>query len=352
MRRRQFLQAIAAATLTNVATSLIRLPDQQQAIAAKLSLSSDDIYWLVSKPWLRMIAAAEGFPNGGLEAYQTAFTYLKFEGFDDHPRIDIPIPNDPRGRSSDAAGPYQILSTTWDRTRRNHPNIWLKSEPAFSPANQDRAALALSHDTGASAALLAGSKVLHGHLCVSYDAFQKAVYADSREWASLPGHNIGEDSGQNTRTIQWLWTIFQWHFWGQCGYRRAIVPPLPTTEITSHFGMRWGRLHKGIDLAAAVGTPVRSPENATVLRTGSDPVSGLYVVISPEGYLEMEQVYCHLSRVDVEKGDLLKAGDTFSLSGNTGRSTGPHLHIGIWVDGGIIDPYRYLRMSDWFAEET
>ncbi|PZO13158.1 MAG: hypothetical protein DCF25_16515 [Leptolyngbya foveolarum] len=118
--------------------------------------------------------------------------------------------------------------------------------------------------------------------------------------------------------------------------------------MTSPFGPRWGDLHGGIDFAAAVGTPVRSPENAKVIRVDRDDRAGLYVVLSPEGFPDLNLSFCHLSRTDMKEGDSLKAGETFALSGATGRITGPHLHIGAWIDGGIIDPGRYLKMAEWF----
>lgn len=305
MNRRQLLRMSAGGVSLAIASSL--WPNRkQQALAEKLSLSSDDVYWLTAKPWLKMLGAAMG---------AKASDYTKSEG------------------------PYKISPQTWAEINKTYPDIWLAGEPITSPANHDRCALALSHQSGASDALLAGVSVEQAHLSVSYEAFKRAIALDSTRWYS-----------PHSRSIEWLWGEYQWHLWGSCGYRRRITPPLERMEITSPFGQRWGRLHGGIDLAAANGTPVRSPENATVIKTGSDGRSGLYMVLSPEGYPEMEQAYCHLSQVNVSADDTVPAGAVIGLSGSTGKVTGPHLHLGVWAGGGIIDPYRYLMMAEWFKE--
>lgn len=326
---------------------------QKSALATKMSLDSDDIYWLTGRAWLGAICDAEGFANYGAVAYQTAYRYKPFTGFDDHPRSRAESPIPETNSVSDASGPYQIISTTWDKCHQKHPDIWLDTEPAFSPANQDRCALALSWDAGGHRHLMAGTRVLNGHLRISYSAFKQAVYADSIEWASFPGHDIGAATGQNTKPLWFIWSAFQWHLWKQLGYRRHVHPVLETIQVTSYIGPRWGQLHQGIDLAAAVGDPIFAPERCSVVKVTEDKRSGKYAVISPIHFPELQLSLCHLSECWVKAGDVVEAGDVIALAGATGTVTGPHLHVGMWVGDdangwGLINPYYYLMMSQWY----
>ena len=345
MKRRQFL------TMAGLVSAGVLIPARQNgdALAAKMGLNEDDLYWLTGRSWLYAIASAEGLIGYGKEAYQIAYRYKRFEGFDDHPRkrAESPIPG--TDKVSNASGPYQILSPTWDKCRLKHPDIWLVDEPDFSPANQDRCALALSWDAGGHRHLLDGCRVLKGHLTVDYGAFQKAVFADSIEWASFPGHDIGAATGQQPKPLWMLWTAYQWALWGQCGYRRKLAAVLNSLSVTSPMGPRWGRLHGGVDLAAAVGEPVFVPERSRVLKVAEDGRAGLHVVLQPLNFPELELSFCHLSKFECAAGNALAAGDVLGLAGATGKVTGPHLHVGGWCGGGLFDPYRYLMMSQWIA---
>lgn len=111
-------------------------------------------------------------------------------------------------------------------------------------------------------------------------------------------------------------------------------------RITSPFGPRWGTIHYGIDIAAPVGTPVIAIEAGTV--TGASPngrSAGTYVKIRHEkdGYV-WESKYFHLSEYKVKVGDKVERGTVIAASGNTGNSTGPHLHLGITLNGVYTDP--------------
>lgn len=112
-------------------------------------------------------------------------------------------------------------------------------------------------------------------------------------------------------------------------------------RITSGFGYRakFGRMHKGIDIAMNVGDTVKVPLAGFVKRTGYEPRGyGHYVVVGhPDG---METRYAHLSRVFVMCGDRLEAGDAMGLAGNTGNSTGPHLHFETRLDGNAVNPLQ------------
>lgn len=99
--------------------------------------------------------------------------------------------------------------------------------------------------------------------------------------------------------------------------------------------------HSGIDLAVPEGSDVRAAGGGVVERTGTDSSYGLFVLLQhPAGY---ESMYGHLSRVLVSRGDSVKAGQVIALTGNTGRSTAPHLHFEIRRNGRSVDPLSLVR---------
>ena len=99
--------------------------------------------------------------------------------------------------------------------------------------------------------------------------------------------------------------------------------------------------HPGIDLAVPVGTPVRASGGGSVEAAGTDPDYGLFVLLRhPDGY---ETMYGHASRLLVREGDDVPAGQVIALSGNTGRSTAPHLHFEIRRDRRSLDPLTLVQ---------
>ena len=117
-------------------------------------------------------------------------------------------------------------------------------------------------------------------------------------------------------------------------------------SINSEFGNRpspWAshmEFHSGIDIRAAKGTPVRAPAPGIVSFAGSHPEYGLLVAID-HGH-DVKTVYGHLSKIDAVVGQQLQAGASIGLTGNTGRSSGPHLHYEIVVQGQPVNPRAYL----------
>jgi len=110
--------------------------------------------------------------------------------------------------------------------------------------------------------------------------------------------------------------------------------------VTSPFGWRefGGRasFHTGIDIAVDYGTPVQATGNGVVVGSGWQPGYGWSVLIHhPLGY---STLYAHLSETIVEVGEAIKTGDPVGFSGSSGRSTGPHLHYEVWLDGRPLDP--------------
>lgn len=99
--------------------------------------------------------------------------------------------------------------------------------------------------------------------------------------------------------------------------------------------------HPGIDIAVPVGTPVRASGGGTVTAAGFDPDYGLFVLLRhPSGY---ETMYGHASRLLAAEGEEVQAGQVIGLSGNSGRSTAPHLHFEIRHEGKSIDPLELVK---------
>ncbi len=126
--------------------------------------------------------------------------------------------------------------------------------------------------------------------------------------------------------------------------------PLEGAALTSGFGMRnhpvlgGRRQHQGIDLAAPTGTPVYATADGVVGR--ADLYSSYGLFISLEHGASMETRYAHLSRLAVAAGDSVKKGDLIGYGGSTGRSTGPHLHYEVRVEGLAVNPIPYMVESE------
>lgn len=123
--------------------------------------------------------------------------------------------------------------------------------------------------------------------------------------------------------------------------------PLDAQIMTSSYGMRehpvlgGRRAHKGVDLAAPIGTPVYAPADGVVSRASWFSSYGLYISLEHGG--EMQTRYGHLSRLNVAEGQTVHKGDVIGFVGTTGRSTGPHLHYEVRVDGEAVNPGPYMQ---------
>jgi murein DD-endopeptidase MepM/ murein hydrolase activator NlpD len=109
--------------------------------------------------------------------------------------------------------------------------------------------------------------------------------------------------------------------------------------VTSGFGMRWGRMHEGIDISAGTGTPIRAAKAGTVTFAGTMSGYGNVVIISHGG--GFSTLYAHQSRLAVSGGSVSQ-GEVIGYVGSTGHSTGPHLHFETRVNGSAQNPRRYL----------
>lgn len=117
---------------------------------------------------------------------------------------------------------------------------------------------------------------------------------------------------------------------------------MPTRgSLSSKFGRRWGRMHEGIDLAAPIGTAVKAADGGKVIWVGARGNYGKMIKVDHGG--GFITCYGHLSKYSVKTGDKVYKGQKIGAVGNTGRSTGPHLHFEILKNGSPVNPLKYLK---------
>ncbi len=122
--------------------------------------------------------------------------------------------------------------------------------------------------------------------------------------------------------------------------------PLAGARLTSSYGMRNHPVlrkrarHKGVDLAAPTGTPIYATADGIIERADWFSSYGLYISIDHGADLETR--YAHMSKLAVSAGESVKKGDVIGYVGSTGRSTGPHHHYEVRVDGVAVDPIPYM----------
>ena len=130
-------------------------------------------------------------------------------------------------------------------------------------------------------------------------------------------------------------------------YRIAVdqtplaMPIFQNYRFTSGYGPRWGRMHRGTDFAGPIGTPIHTTADGTVTFAGWSSGYGRLIKIRHANGLETR--YAHLSRIDVSVGERVKRGEQIGALGNSGRSTGPHLHYEIRRNGEALNPMNYIR---------
>jgi murein DD-endopeptidase MepM/ murein hydrolase activator NlpD len=131
--------------------------------------------------------------------------------------------------------------------------------------------------------------------------------------------------------------------------KTPTIWPTDSRRVTSLFGIRTdpfthqARYHAGLDISGDVGDPIYAAADGTVTDAGKQGARGNYVEISHGNGLLTR--YMHLSKILTTPGTKVKKGDIIAELGNTGRSTGPHLHYEVSVDGGNVDPRPYLQTT-------
>ena len=149
-----------------------------------------------------------------------------------------------------------------------------------------------------------------------------------------------EGIGKNLNTII--------SFFEQRTKKLASIPTIWPAKgwLTSAFGKRTdpftGRnaFHRGIDIAASFGNPIRATADGFVSHVKREKIGGNVVIISHGG--GYTTVYCHLSKFKVKPGQKVKRGDVIGLIGQTGKSLGPHLHYEVRVNGTPVNPYYHI----------
>lgn len=159
--------------------------------------------------------------------------------------------------------------------------------------------------------------------------------------ADIPEAEGGEDIEESDSTVAVMASL---------GNSKKITVPLHG-RITSRYGYRinpisgkYG-LHTGVDIAADEGTNIVAAYNGVIKDTGYGTKKGKFVLM--EHIDGSETLYCHCSEVLVDEGTIIRAGETIALVGNTGWSTGPHLHFEIHnSNGSTIDPLSVINEKD------
>lgn len=121
------------------------------------------------------------------------------------------------------------------------------------------------------------------------------------------------------------------------------MPVQSAFRYTSGFGARWGRAHQGVDLAGPVGTPIMATGEGVVTFAGR--MNGYGNLIKIEHALGTETRYGHLSKIRVKVGQKVSRGSLIGDMGNTGRSTGPHLHYEVRVNGKAVNPMSFIKAA-------
>jgi murein DD-endopeptidase MepM/ murein hydrolase activator NlpD len=161
----------------------------------------------------------------------------------------------------------------------------------------------------------------------SDDFVTVASYFSIWDARNIDPYNINPNDFSDVVDIE-LYNKEQNRFWAS---------PLNAPKMTSVFGPRWGRLHAGVDLDLETGDPVYSAFDGIVRVAGYDGRGyGKFIVV--RHYNGLETLYGHLSSQGLESGAYVKAGDEIGRGGNTGRSTGSHLHFETRYEGNPFNP--------------
>ncbi|MDG5472370.1 peptidoglycan DD-metalloendopeptidase family protein [Jeotgalibacillus sp. ET6] len=121
----------------------------------------------------------------------------------------------------------------------------------------------------------------------------------------------------------------------------SFIWPTNGGYISSHQGPRWGKHHKGIDIAQPDDYTIKTVDNGTVISAGNEGDYGNKVVVDHNNGLRT--IYAHLDKIHVKKGQIVKQGESLGIMGDTGFSTGIHLHFEVYSNGKLQNPMDYLE---------
>lgn len=159
---------------------------------------------------------------------------------------------------------------------------------------------------------------------------------------SVSTSNVGEGDADTLRANEILGNLDRINLYRIAAEMAPFDMPVRSNyRLTSGFGSRWGRLHAGTDFAGPVGTPIYATADGVVIEAGWSSGYGRLIKIQHEFGIETR--YAHLSAMHVEVGQRVSRGDLIGDMGNSGNSTGPHLHYEIRVGGEPVNPMIYIR---------
>jgi murein DD-endopeptidase MepM/ murein hydrolase activator NlpD len=204
---------------------------------------------------------------------------------------------------------------------------------------------------------VAGWREIHARL---FDAFgpdgkpsarDKGIGGPATPVERVPAHlsprdeldRLADSIGEETQNLKMLDTLM-----ARAGKMLAALPSRWPVRggVNSEYGTRFSpwtkapEFHAGMDIRAERGTPVHAPASGTVSVAGSHAEYGLTVILDHGN--DIRSIYGHLSRVGVTLGQRVERGAQIGLTGNTGRSSGPHLHYEVLVKGQAVNPRAYL----------
>lgn len=217
----------------------------------------------------------------------------------------------------------------------------------------DPGLLAAANDLPEDTLLLAGQEILipKGNVVPHVVAPGETLWAIAGLYNTDVNDIISENDLDNPDTLlagdEILVPVNAGHAYARIAPARHnwLLPFWPTFGVVSSvFGPRDGRQHEGIDIAAEEGTPVRAVKSGRVVFAGERGTYGNAVIIDHGRGLRT--LYAHASEVTVASGEVVEEGQEVARVGNTGRSTGPHLHFEMLYRGTPLNPARYLPRKD------
>ena len=132
--------------------------------------------------------------------------------------------------------------------------------------------------------------------------------------------------------------------WSLLGHNAFLWPVPSSSRVSSRFGIRWGKPHEGLDIAAQRGAHILAANNGVVVYSGNELGGyGNMIVIAHKG--GFFSVYAHNKDNYVTKGQAVKRGQVIGRVGNTGKSTGPHLHFEVRRQGVALNPAKFISFS-------
>jgi murein DD-endopeptidase MepM/ murein hydrolase activator NlpD len=173
-------------------------------------------------------------------------------------------------------------------------------------------------------------------------------YSNATPAPSTPTNNSSTSSNSsNSNGVQGVFSSLFSFFGASQNASNIIHPVAGNSSFTSGYGMRRGGMHKGVDYAAPIGTPVVASFDGKIKTVGNQPGGwGKYIEVQHlVDNKKLEILIAHLDSTLVTVGQQVKAGQQIATVGNTGYSTGPHAHIEIKENGIQIDPAKYINSS-------